>query len=56
MIFHNVTGSIGDFDRCVEYIKEGFDNGHFGLRYIEITSHDSRRDLSEKRKNQIDRN
>ena len=55
MVFKTVTGSQFDINRSVKLIKETFKDGHFGFKYLCITSFDERYDWSEKHKNLFDR-
>lgn len=55
MVFKTVTGSQYDINKSVRTIKESFKDGHFGMKFLNITAFDEREDFSEKRKNLIDR-
>lgn len=54
MIFKTVTGSQYDIKRSVKMVKETFKDGHFGMKFINLTDFDDRDDFSERRKNLFD--
>lgn len=55
MVFNTFTGGRSDVDKCVSIIKDAFVNGHFGMKYFDVSGHDNRRDLSEKQKRLYDK-
>ena len=54
LIFKTLSGSQYDIAKCIRLIKESLNDGHFGLKYVNISAYDDREDFSEKRKNLID--
>lgn len=55
MIFKTASGSQYDINKCVRTLKESFKDGHFGMKFMDISNFDNREDWSEKRKRLVDR-
>lgn len=55
MIFKTASGSQYDINKCVRTLKESFKDGHFGMKFMDISNFDNREDWSEKRKKLVDR-